>query len=287
MTSPDADGSAKSTQRFELCHRLEGSSKVTAVELLARLSGLSKARLKDAMNKGAVWLRGARGGRKRLRRATAELRSGDQIELFYDPALLALVPPAAQCLADRKRYSVWYKPPGLLAQGTDFGDHCSLLRLAELQLGRPAFLVHRLDREAAGLMLIAHTAAAAAQLSQLFQRGRVDKGYRIQVRGTPPAQEGRIELPLDEKPAITEYRVELFERETAVSTVGVTLLTGRLHQIRRHFASIGCAVLGDPRYGQGNKDAGGLRLVAVRLAFTDPLNGRDEQFVLPAELQPF
>src|SRR5690606_8635717 len=112
-----------------------------------------KGRIKDAMNKGAVWHK--RGSKtRRLRRATQILSAGDELALYYNPDVLALVPPAPVLLADESQYSVWIKPAGLLAQGSQEGDHCALLRLAELALGRPVFLVHRLDREAAGLMLI-------------------------------------------------------------------------------------------------------------------------------------
>ena len=278
------------TERITLKHRVADGDATTAVELLATLSGLSRGRIKDAMNKGAVWLSGRRGGRHRLRRASSELHSGDVIELFYDGALLALTPPQARCLHDTRKYSIWFKPPGLLAQGTDYGDHCSLLRQVEQQLKRPVFLVHRLDREACGLMLVAHVPQAASQLSRLFQQGDVDKRYRVVVRGDVTAllgEQGRIEAPLDGKRAVTEFRVLSVDRVRGVSTVEVRLLTGRLHQIRRHFDLSGCPLLGDPRYGKGNKDSDGLHLAAVSLSFAEPSGGRRVAFELPAELLPF
>lgn len=263
---------------------------LTAVEFLAHHSGLSKGRLKDAMNKGAVWLRSGRSGRKRLRRATAQLSLGDELELYYDPALLALVPPPLQCLADKRDYTVWYKPAGVLAQGTDYGDHCSLMRLVELQLKRPVFLIHRLDREAQGIMLLAHRQHTAAQLSQLFQQTRVDKVYRVMVRGNVTATHGlsgRIELALDDKPASTEYLVQDYDTTCDCSTVQVRLHSGRLHQIRRHFDAIGHPVLGDPRYGRDNKDAAGLRLVAVELGFVEPGTRQRVHYAVPPDLLPF
>lgn len=262
----------------------------SAIDFLAHHSGLSKSRLKDAMNKGAVWLRTERGGRKRLRRATAQLATGDWLELYYDPTVLALSPPPPSCLADRREYSVWYKPAGLLAQGSEYGDHCSLLRLVELQLKRPVFLVHRLDREAQGIMLVAHRQQAAAQLSQLLQQGGMEKHYRIMVRGNLAAthgQAGRIELPLDGKAAITEFVVQHYDAANDCSTVQVRLHTGRLHQIRRHFDALAHPVLGDPRYGRDNKDAAGLRLVAVELAFLEPTGKQRVHFVVPPTMLPF
>ena len=141
-------------------------------EFLTTQTGLSRAKVKDAMNKGAVWLKRKNSKMKRLRRASTSLNPGDQVELYYDEKTLALHPPEAVCLSDQKHYSVWFKPAGLLAQGTQYGDHCSLMRQAELYFrsSREIFLVHRLDREASGLMLLAHSKDAAAKLSDYFKK---------------------------------------------------------------------------------------------------------------------
>ena len=247
---------------------------VVACDVLAAEAKLPKGRIKDAMVKGAVWHR-SKGKRRRLRRATARLASGDVLELHYDPALLALRPAEPQLLDDRGRYSLWFKPAGLMAQGTDYGDHCSLPRQAELhfQSRRAVWVVHRLDREAAGLMLLAHDAEAAARLSALFRENKIQKHYEVSVRGLLPEEKGVIALPLDGKPALTRYAVRNHDAEAGVSVVDVSIETGRLHQIRRHFALIGCPVLGDPGYGTGNKNKEGMQLRAVRLEFVCPFSG--------------
>ncbi|MEP3563461.1 MAG: RNA pseudouridine synthase, partial [Marinobacter sp.] len=116
----------------------------TAVDALAQASDLPKQRIKDAMAKGACWWL-QKGKRVRLRKAKRELKPGTRIELFYDDALLAREPETPTLIEDKGRYSVWNKPHGLLSQGSQWGDHCSLLRLAEIQLNRSCFLVHRLD----------------------------------------------------------------------------------------------------------------------------------------------
>lgn len=269
------------SSRVELKRRVGPSDAPLLVDFLHQHAGLSKQQIKDAATKGAVLLR-RNGAVKRLRRAKAELHDGDHIELHYDREILARVPPPARCVADRSTYSVWIKPAGMLAQGNAFGDHCALLRVAETawQPARPVWLVHRLDREACGLMVIAHTRSAAADLSRQFQRNAVRKRYRVQVRGDVVAScgaEGRIEKPLDGKPATTVYRVEHWDAEHDISTLAVEIRSGRLHQIRRHLAGIGHPVIGDPRYGRDNKDAGGLRLAAVALTFRCP------QTRMPAE----
>jgi tRNA pseudouridine32 synthase / 23S rRNA pseudouridine746 synthase len=244
-----------------------------ALSALARISQLPKGRLKDAMAKGAVWLK--RGNKtKRLRRATFKPLPGDELSLYYNPEVLALKPPQAQLLSDEKHYSVWIKPAGLLAQGSQEGDHCSLLRQVELVLKRDVFLIHRLDREAAGLMLIAHTGKAAAALSALFAatdgQERINKFYQVEVAGQLPAQ-GEINIPLDNKAALTRYTRLQHDPSRNRSVAKVQLISGRKHQIRRHFAESGFPVIGDPVYGTNNKDERGLQLFAVELAFVCPL----------------
>ncbi|MGE0081269.1 MAG: RluA family pseudouridine synthase [Thiohalomonadaceae bacterium] len=267
--------------RFTLDLTVGKNDIAEAVDYLAAHSGLSKSAVKDAMNKGAVWLT-RRGERKRLRRATAALVPGDRLQLFYDRDLLSFNPPPARLIHDACRYSVWFKPAGMLAQGTDAGDHAALTRHAEKALARPVFPVHRLDREALGLMVLAHDREAAARLSALFAGNDVAKHYRVQVRGQLQG-EGRIEQPLDGKSARTDYRVLAYDAAGDVTTVEVRLHSGRLHQIRRHMAAPGHGVMGDPRYGTGNKNREGLRLAAVRRSFTDPFTRELRTFAVEPE----
>jgi tRNA pseudouridine32 synthase/23S rRNA pseudouridine746 synthase len=267
-------------QRFSFKTTIDAAAPQNGCAFLAGQSGLSKSKVKDAMAKGAVWLSKKGGKRRRLRRATAALGPGDILEFYYDEGLLSIKPPAAPCLDDQKRYSVWFKPAGLMAQGTDYGDHCSLLRQVEIHFHphRPVFLVHRLDREAAGVMLIAHDSQAAARLSALFRDNRINKRYRVRVRGDIEEKTGEIHLPLDGKEALTRYSVVGYDAAADAATLDVSIETGRLHQIRRHFAMIGHAVLGDPRYGTGNKNSEGMRLAAVGLRFRCPFSGRDMDY---------
>jgi len=170
-----------------------------------------------------------------------------------------------------------------MAQGTEYGDHCSLLRQAELffRPQRKVFLVHRLDREAEGLMLIAHNEEAAAKLSHLFQKNQIIKRYTVEVLGNLFERPGkRIDLPLDGKPALTEYEAVSYDPGTNTSKALVHIKTGRLHQIRRHLDLIGHPVMGDPRYGTGNKNRAGLRLIADELRFHCPFTKREVVFTL-------
>lgn len=257
----------------------------SVADLVAARTGLSKGVVKDAMNKGALWIRKKKGGLRRLRKATAHGVPGNTLEFFYDERVLSVKPPEAVCLSDQTHYSVWFKPPGLMAQGTMYGDHCSLLRQAELYFkpSRDVFLVHRIDREASGIMLIAHTKDAAGKLSVLFQKNLIVKRYSATVLGdvSERGMAGTIDLPLDGKAAHTEYQAVSYDPQSNTSRVNVIITTGRLHQIRRHFDMIGHPVMGDPKYGKRNKNVEGMKLTAVSLKFHCPFRDEEIEFNLP------
>jgi len=254
-----------------------------AADILALRTGLSKSRIKDAMTKGAVWAK-RKGSMKRLRKATTVLSPHDHVEIHYDEKLLSIKPPEPRLVSDQGYYSVWFKPSGLMAQGTMFGDHCSLLRQAELhfQMLRQAFLVHRLDREADGIMIIAHSKEAAARFSEMFQKKLVTKEYRVEVMGILGEQGGKgtITLPLDGKEALTKYEVVSHDPQKNVTVVSAFINTGRLHQIRRHFDMLGFPVMGDPKYGKGNKNREGMKLTAVSLKFHCPYSKQEVSFTV-------
>jgi tRNA pseudouridine32 synthase / 23S rRNA pseudouridine746 synthase len=271
-------------QKFSLIKTVGPDDPETAVEFLARHSGISKVRIKDAMNKGAVWLKKTQGKQYRIRRATTVIKPGDRLAFYYDEKLLALKPPAPECISDQRRYSVWFKPAGLMTQGTAYGDHCSLLRAAELffKNKRQAFPVHRLDREAAGIVLVAHDKGSAGKLSRLFQNRSIVKHYRAKVLGDLAQKQTKdtIQIPLDGKSADTEYTAVSYDPSSNTTLVDVVIRTGRKHQIRRHFEMIGFPIMGDPRYGEGNKNAEGLKLTATALEFECPFSSKYKVFSL-------
>ena len=263
-----------------------------AIDLLVQhVPELSKGRLKDAMNKGAVsWQRGKQ--QKRLRRAQSPVAAGELLHLHYDDELLnrTVAPPVL--LAEEAGFSVWYKPPGMLSQGNEWGDHLSLLRLAELHWlsQRQLFLLHRLDREASGLMILAHTAGMAAQLSQLIQQQQINKQYQVLVKGQlDPAllSAGKIVTPLDGKACETRFSLAPYGQRSDATLLDIQLISGRKHQIRRHFAEAGYPVLGDPRYGVNNQDPAGLGLQAVAVSFSLQSPRKNFAFSLPDALRRY
>ncbi|SFR51037.1 tRNA pseudouridine32 synthase / 23S rRNA pseudouridine746 synthase [Marinobacter gudaonensis] len=242
---------------------------------------LSKQKLKDAMTKGACWWT-HKGKRLRLRRATKELKPGVRLELFYDESVLGRKPAEPVLIADFGRYTAWFKPHGVLAQGSQWGDHCSLLRMAEIRLNKPCFLIHRLDADAAGLMLIAHDPKAAGALSKRFSERAMTKRYRARVSGLLDIQDQSVDAPVEGKPALSRVSTLETHQNNQTSLLSVTIETGRKHQIRRHLAGLGHPIIGDRLYGRPAKQP--LQLLAVYLAFDCPLTRQKREIELPAEL---
>lgn len=262
------------------------SSNTNAVDLLQSETGLSKQRIKRVMTQGAVWLTRGRNT-QRLRRAKRVLRAGDEIHLYYDADILAEVPPEPTLVADLGEYSVWSKPFGLRSQGSKWGDHCTVVRWAERHLHpeRPGFTVHRLDRAATGLIIVAHSKKMAAALSELFRNREVEKNYRALVSGDFSKHPNplRVEQPIDGKKAISEFALREGSKDGEQSWLDVRIETGRKHQIRRHLAELGHAVIGDRLYGSGEKDGVDLQLTAHRLAFNCPIKGEPVEYRLGSE----
>ena len=165
-------------------------------------------------------------------------------------------------------------------------------------------IVHRLDRDTSGLIIVARTDEAQAALMAQLRARRVKKTYLALVAGTPPAQVGRIEAPIGRdphrfgrmavvpngRPAVTGYRVkERFERWTLLE---LDLITGRTHQIRVHLASIGYPIAGDPVYAtgaarRGPADLARLFLHSWRIEFVSPATGElvRAEAALPDDLE--
>jgi 23S rRNA pseudouridine1911/1915/1917 synthase len=157
------------------------------------------------------------------------------------------------------------------------------------------WLVHRLDKDTSGLLLVARTEAAHRRLKEQLQRRQVTREYLALVHGRPESRTGTIEAPIGrdrrhrtrhstdtDKPrdAVTHFHVE--ELLDAHTLLRVTLDTGRTHQIRVHLEAIGLPVVGDPEYGRRGDELGLDRqfLHAARLAFEDV----DVASPLPADL---
>ena len=271
-----------STERLEI-HVPVKTTGDLPVDLLHRACGLSRQRIKSAMEKGAVWITRGRNT-QRLRRVKRALRAGDEVHLYYDPRILATAPPEPELLADVGGYSVWHKPCGMYSQGSKWGDHCSIVRWAgqHLEPDRSTFTVHRLDRAANGIILVAHARKVAASLSALFHERKITKRYYAVVAGNFCGYSDplRVDQPIDGRHAVSE--VSLLEYLPGVnrSVVEVQIETGRKHQIRRHLAGLGHPIVGDRLYGAGETDGVDLQLTAYLLAFHCPVDNEPVEYRL-------
>lgn len=169
--------------------------------------------------------------------------------------------------------------------------HCPGLATSDDTL-RPG-IVHRLDKDTSGLIVIAKNDSARASLASQFKSRAVSKGYLVLVRGRLSPKQGRIEAPIGRDPrsrrrmtiveggkeATTEYRVREYLGDYTL--VDVTPVTGRTHQIRVHLSAIGCPVVGDPVYGARSPHLARQFIHAYRLAFRLPSTGECREFVSP------
>jgi tRNA pseudouridine32 synthase/23S rRNA pseudouridine746 synthase len=259
--------------KFEKSIKIDTSG-ITAIEALSQNLELSKQKIKEAMQKGCVWQSSGKHTR-RIRRAKKELKQGELLHIYYDEQVLNMEPTPPELIADEKDYSIWNKPCRMLSQGSKWGDHCTVTRWAEQHLKphRPAFVVHRLDRSARGLIVVAHTKKAAAALSKMFADRKVEKIYHAQVSGRWPHQETiTLDSPVDGKTAVSHVTPVRYLPERAATLLEIAIETGRKHQIRKHLANQGFPIVGDRLYGSHDTTSD-LQLIAVKLHFQCPLTG--------------
>jgi 23S rRNA pseudouridine1911/1915/1917 synthase len=261
----------------------------------------SRAAAQRAIDAGRVRV----DGEERAKRHA--LRGGEVVEVREEPEAPAVeAPEAAFAVAwEDEHLLVVDKPAGVVvhpARGHASGTLAQALERRGATGGEPgrAGLVHRLDRDTSGLLVVARSEAVHAALkAQLKARG-ILREYLALVEGRPGARTGVIEAPLgrdrrvrtristdtaDGRAAVTHFATEAaLERYTLLR---VRLETGRTHQIRAHLKAIGHPVVGDPEYGRSG--ALGLErqfLHAEHLAFEHPVTGArvDVRSPLPADL---
>lgn len=294
----------------------------TADEAGVRLDAALAKRLDRSRAEAAALIR---GGRVRIDGKTAKpshhLKSGERVETELPPR--RSLEPIAQPLPISIVYQdvdliVVDKPAGMATHPGPGSERGTLVNALLAAVGplpiaddaiRPG-IVHRLDKDTSGLLVVARTEAAMRALSAAIASHRVEREYDAVVWGVPPAASGSIDAPVARDPgsrtrfavrhegkrAVTHYRVlESFDLEPRrrgtkthdepqrASLLRVTLETGRTHQIRVHAAAINHPIVGDPVYGAGHPDLGIGRqaLHAARLRFVHPVSGAPLSFDAP------
>ena len=279
--------------------------------LASHIEGWSRARLQRLIEAEDVLVNG------KPAKASYKLRENDELEVeLTAPASTSFTPEAIpiEIVYEDETLVIVNKPSGLVvhpAAGIHSGTLANALayhfqQLPDSGAGVRPGIVHRLDRDTSGLLVVAKTEAALEHLSEQFRDRTVFKSYVALVHGRMAAESGKIDQPLARDPsnrtrmavvrggrsALSLFRVRRhFDRFTLLD---VELKTGRTHQIRVHLAWLKHPVVGDETYGGGRdntiknpkvksqiRSLGRHFLHAEKLAFTHPATGERVQFDSP------
>ncbi len=274
------------------------------VFLARRVGGLSRSHARRLIDEGLVTVDGRR------ERPSHHLACGARVAATLPAAEEAR--PTAELIPLTVIYRdedviVVDKPAGLTvhpAPGHPSGTLVNALlaiapELAEAREKMRPGIVHRLDKDTSGLLVVARSERARVSLIHQLKEREVHKTYLALVQGVPQPSQGTIEAPIGRHPrnrkkmavvaggreAETKYRVR--EVLNSFALLEVEPVTGRTHQVRVHLAAIGHAVVGDGVYGRRSPLVGRQFLHAWRLAFELPSSGRLVEFEspLPADLR--
>jgi RluA family pseudouridine synthase len=261
----------------------------TLLGFLAARLGVDEDAARALLERGAIEV----DGRRAL--VDGPLRPGGKVIAFLPDVS---TPPAALVVAyEDAQVIVIDKPAGLRSQEVRGDTWNTLVARVQRELDPRAILLHRLDRDASGLVLFPRGESAHRALQAALDAGRIDRRYVARVRGTLTDARS-IELPIARDPRDPRRRVTAPDGDAARSDVApvmstvdesvvrLVLHTGRTHQLRVHLAAIGHPILGDTLYG--GPTAPRLCLHAYELTFPHPRSDtpRTLRAAIPAELVP-
>lgn len=280
----NSENSTTQTIQIELTITAWGS----ALSQLQAATELAEQQLQDAAAKGAVWRKKHKGHKlKRIRDIDAETELSDQLYINYDANVLSTVALQPMLVSDELNYSVWSKPTGMLSQGSKWSDHCTITQTVQHLHGKPTYLVHRLDKAANGLIVVAHTKNALKKLADLFAERQVEKLYKASVHGeftnTVPL---KLDTDIDGKSALTEVLAADYNKSDDTSALLVSISTGRKHQIRSHLHACGFPVVGDRLFDGDRTHTKDLQLTASQLAFECPFTNKPMRFLIEDIKEP-
>ena len=252
--------------------------------LLEEFGSASKTKIKKLITSGSIRLENG----KAVRKAETIIQAGQTLEYTKYKDTSNKVRAPFKIVYEDEYFVAVVKPAGILTHGDTGKKNISLLNgmnayVKEESRGKKrAFIIHRLDREVSGIILL----AKSEEMMQLMKENWQDteKLYYALVEGLPEVEEGSIKSWLKEGPhqimmsvpesedakyAITHYRV--LEKLKDHTLLEVKLETGRKNQIRVHFADMGYPIVGDRRYGADDTFERQIRLHAFSLKFTHPI----------------
>ncbi len=227
------------------------------------------------------------------------LRPGQRVSVVRGgTAAGASLPPGLTIVYEDESLVVVDKPAGLLSVATEAEKERTAYRALSRHVkrespGNKIFIVHRLDREASGLLMFAKSARVKERLQNDWRTIVHERTYLAVVEGKVEKDDGTIESRIGEnramtmyvarggegKPAVTRFRV--LKRSADYSLLAVELETGRKNQIRVHLRELGHCIAGDKKYGARTNPARRLCLHAHKLGFTHPVTGEKLEFTSP------
>lgn len=291
-------------EEHEVVFTADTSGERLDIALVMNTDGLSRGQLQALIKEGKVTVNGTPA------KASLKLRGGETVRVLMPPPQEdeTVLPEDIwlNIVYEDDALAVINKPAGMIVHPGDHGETGTLVnallakypQIAQMNYDpRRRGIVHRLDKDTSGLLMVAKTATVQRKLMEQFQARTVEKMYVAMLERAPKSLVGRIEAPIgrdssqrkrmavmrEGRPAITEYRVVDNEFPEGQVLAEVNILTGRTHQIRVHMAFIGAPIVGDKVYGFRKQRVALQRhfLHAARLTFDHPVTEERMTFEAP------
>lgn len=249
----------------------------TLLDFLSEHLRISRRRAKALLDARAVFV-----NRRRVWMARHSLRVGDLVEAqTHEKPARSSVSPEVPVLFQDEHYVIVNKPAGLAVDGPRGVEAICRRQFGSSEIA----LVHRLDRDTSGCLILAKNRAALDAMVPLFEQRRVVKVYHVLVAGSFPQDVRTIRKDVDGQMAITH--VMRLSANARASHLRVRIETGRTHQIRKHMAALRHPVLGDRQYATGPLEDPLLRSIprqmlhASQVAFAHPFSGNTIRIKAP------
>ncbi|MFV9876290.1 MAG: RluA family pseudouridine synthase [Rickettsiales endosymbiont of Dermacentor nuttalli] len=266
---------------------ITGQEAGSRLDRIIRKQGITQSVIEKSLRKGLIKLNNM------LANANDRLKEGDVINIDHtikiQPPIRANNPKVDTKLLEEVKNNILYKDANIIAinksnniavQGGSKIKHSIDTMLDHLcfELSVRPKLVHRLDKETSGILLIARNGKAAAILAEGFKNKTIKKQYIAVVIGRPKNRTGKIISSIEDSEALTHYEV-LGTLNNEFSIMNLSPITGKKHQLRIHCQLLGCPILGDNKYGTKNKKP--LHLHAYKILLNNLMKNKHLEFIAP------